>query len=86
LPPYAIDAQREIEVQHEFTDTIIDIKMKQLPNSGSNAYMAVAGWDGKILIYTVSADGQQTTPMVNPFNKVQCNGPILGICWEELGQ
>jgi len=31
--PYVLDAVNEIEVPHQFTDSISDIKMKSIPNT-----------------------------------------------------
>jgi len=47
--------KNEIEVQHQFKDSISDIKMKHV--SPNNAYCAFASWDGQILVYTLSAEG-----------------------------
>ena len=54
-PPYTLEPS-ECEVEHQFTESISDIRLKQI-NPG-NAYMAVSAWDGKIIVYTVSAPDQ----------------------------
>lgn len=43
--PYKLDSNREVFVQHPFTDSISDIKFKE---NGQNIFMAVSSWDGQI--------------------------------------
>ena len=77
---YDLDS-KEIEVPTQFTDSISDLKMKQM--SPTTNYLAASSWDGKVLVYAISTENmQQSTPNVNPGFMAQTQGPVLGICWE----
>ena len=77
---YQLD-KNELDVPHPFTDSVSDIKIKQM--APGQAYMAVSSWDGKICNYMVSVTNNNSmTPEVNPAQSTQCQGPVLGICWQ----
>jgi WD40 repeat protein len=77
---YEIDQDYEVMVQHQFTDSISDIKIKV---SGTNYFMAVSSWDGQIQMFQLGPNPSSNRPQVQPINApVQTEGPILGICFE----
>ena len=50
---YDLDS-KEIEVPTQFTDSISDLKMKQM--SPTTNYLAASSWDGKVLVYAISTE------------------------------
>ena len=50
-PAYLLD-KNEKDQDHQFTDSISDIKMKTMGQS--QVYMAVSSWDGKVAVYMVN--------------------------------
>ena len=64
LVKYVPDEQ-EMETMIQFTDSISDIKLKQV-NPGMY-FMAVSSWDGNIMMYTVnSSNPSLKQPEVQP--------------------
>jgi hypothetical protein len=79
---YQIEPTNEVEVAHQFTDSISCIQFKQL--QPCQALMAASSWDGKVAVYIVQhQQNQSVPPVVNPFQQTQVTGSVLGICWEE---
>jgi WD40 repeat protein len=74
-------------VPHNFTNSISDIKCKQM--GPGQVYMAVSSWDGTVQAYQVMAEqggmggmGTSSPPNVNPAGQpVATQGPVLGLCW-----
>jgi hypothetical protein len=69
-------------VQHSCSDSISDIKIKQIGEA--QAYMAISSWDGTIQVFQVEASQiNSTKPEVKPLACVKTDGAVLGICWIE---
>lgn len=48
--------QNELDMPHQFSDSVSDIKFKQLPNQ--NCYLlAASSWDGKVAVWQVTHQG-----------------------------
>ena len=86
----------EAEADHAFQDSISQVIVQKLKttNSQGRYIIAASSWDGKLQIFDVKTDrkehatnilpSQLSPPIVasGPFTQTQ--GPILGICFQEV--
>eukprot|EP00347_Sterkiella_histriomuscorum_P017243 403350135 len=79
--------QFDNEIQHPFTDAISCMKfapINQTYQQIGSPILAVASWDGNIVIYRTQDDGK----VIQAQFMLQTNagGPVLGICWQPDAQ